>query len=153
MAINRNRNNRRDFLKAMGFGGAVVVLPGLASVTDGMTGKKGKILLIGCPKLDDVESHIEKVQAILQGNDLKSFSVIHMEVYCCSGLTTIARKAITRSGKAMAFEDITVGVHGDILQRVAVDQQDVGQRTLFDHTLLAGIRIARAGQREHLAGD
>jgi hypothetical protein len=81
---------------------------------------KEHAVAIGCPKLDDVESHIEKVQAILQGNDLKSFSVIHMEVYCCSGLTAIARKAITRSGKSMAFEDITIGVNGDILQRETV---------------------------------
>jgi len=81
---------------------------------------KEHAVAIGCPKLDDVESHIEKVQAILQGNDLKSFSVVHMEVYCCSGLTAIARKAITRSGKAMAFEDITIGVNGDILQRETV---------------------------------
>jgi len=81
---------------------------------------KGRSVAIGCPKLDDVESHIEKVQAILEGNELNSFSVVHMEVYCCSGLTAIARKAITRSGKPMTFEDITIGVHGDILQRETI---------------------------------
>lgn len=81
---------------------------------------KEHAVAIGCPKLDDVESHIEKVQAILEGNELNSFSVVHMEVYCCAGLTAIARKAITRSGKPMAFEDITVGVQGDILQRETI---------------------------------
>ena len=40
--------------------------------------------------------------------------------------------------------------HRDILQRVAIDQQDVGQRAFFDHTLLAGLRIARAGQGQQL---
>jgi NAD-dependent dihydropyrimidine dehydrogenase PreA subunit len=78
---------------------------------------KGRSVAIGCPKLDDVESHIEKVKSIIESNDLNSFSVVHMEVYCCSGLTSIARKAITRSGKALTFEDITIGVNGDILQR------------------------------------
>ena len=81
---------------------------------------KEHAVAIGCPKLDNVESHIEKVQAILENNELNSFSVVHMEVYCCSGLTAIARKAITRSGKPMTFEDITIGVKGDILQRDVV---------------------------------
>jgi NAD-dependent dihydropyrimidine dehydrogenase PreA subunit len=81
---------------------------------------KKHAVAIGCPKLDDVESHIEKVKAILEHNDLNSFSVVHMEVYCCSGLTAIARKAITRSGKPASFEDITIGVQGDILHRETV---------------------------------
>ena len=81
---------------------------------------KEHAVAIGCPKLDDAESHIEKVQAILENNQLNSFSVVHMEVYCCSGLTAIARKAITRSGKPMAFEDITIGVNGNILQREVI---------------------------------
>ncbi len=81
---------------------------------------KEHAVAIGCPKLDTVESHIEKVQAILEGNELNSFSVVHMEVYCCSGLTAIARKAITRSGKPMAFEDITIGVKGNVLQRAVI---------------------------------
>jgi len=78
---------------------------------------KGHSVAIGCPKLDDAESHIEKVKAIIESNDLNSFSVVHMEVYCCSGLTAIARKAIIRSGKALTFEDITIGVNGEVLQR------------------------------------
>ncbi len=78
---------------------------------------KGRSVAIGCPKLDDVESHIEKVKAIIESNDLNSVSVVHMEVYCCSGLTAIARKAISGSGKALTFEDITIGVNGEILQR------------------------------------
>jgi Pyruvate/2-oxoacid:ferredoxin oxidoreductase delta subunit len=81
---------------------------------------KKHAVAIGCPKLDDVESHIEKVKAILEHNDLNSFSVVHMEVYCCSGLTAIARKAITRSGKPASFEDITIGVQGDVLHRETV---------------------------------
>lgn len=81
---------------------------------------KEHAVAIGCPKLDDVDSHIEKVQAILESNGLNSLSVVHMEVYCCSGLTAIARKAITRSGKPMAFEDITIGVNGNILHREVI---------------------------------
>ncbi len=75
---------------------------------------------IGCPKLDDAEAHIEKVKGILECNDLNSVSVVHMEVYCCSGLTAIARKAITRSGKSASFEDITIGVQGDVLHRETI---------------------------------
>ncbi len=81
---------------------------------------KKHAVAIGCPKLDEGEGHIEKVKAIIEGNDLNSFSVVHMEVYCCSGLTAIARKAIARSGKALAFEDITIGVNGQVLQRETI---------------------------------
>lgn len=81
---------------------------------------KDHAVAVGCPKLDDVESHIGKVQAILEANELSSFTVVHMEVYCCSGLTSIARKAITRLGKPMTFEDITIGVNGNVLQRETV---------------------------------
>lgn len=81
---------------------------------------KQHAVAIGCPKLDDGESHVDKVAAIIQENDLKSLSVVHMEVYCCSGLTAIARKAIMRSGKPLAFEDVTVGVQGDVLQRQTI---------------------------------
>lgn len=81
---------------------------------------KDHAVAVGCPKLDDVESHIDKVHAILKANQLNSLSVVHMEVYCCSGLLSIARKAILRTGKPMAFEDITIGVNGTILQRETV---------------------------------
>jgi NAD-dependent dihydropyrimidine dehydrogenase PreA subunit len=71
-------------------------------------------IAVGCPKLDDAEFYIEKLAAILKANKLNSLTVIHMEVPCCFGLTHIAREAVARSGLSITFEDVTVGLQGDV---------------------------------------
>jgi NAD-dependent dihydropyrimidine dehydrogenase PreA subunit len=73
-------------------------------------------IVVGCPKLDDVQFYIEKLTAILQANKLNSLTVIHMKVPCCSGLTYIAQQAIANSKIEMAFEDVTIDLHGNIRQ-------------------------------------
>ena len=75
---------------------------------------KGRGIAIGCPKLDDTEFYIEKFTQILKINDLKSLTVVHMEVPCCSGLTYIAKEAIARSKAKLSFEDITIDLKGNI---------------------------------------
>jgi len=82
---------------------------------------KGRGIVIGCPKLDDVQFCVEKLAAILQANKLNSLSVIHMEVPCCHGLTHVARQAIARNRFEMAFEDVTIDLHGNVsrTQRIA----------------------------------
>jgi len=75
---------------------------------------KDHSLAVGCPKLDNVDFYIEKLAAILQANNLKSLTVVHMEVPCCFGLTHVARKAIDRSGRDIPFEDVTVDLQGNI---------------------------------------
>lgn len=73
-----------------------------------------KTLLIGCPKLDDVEGYVEKLTAILSQNDIKRLTVLHMEVPCCTGLLALARQALAASGKAIPFETVTIGIKGDL---------------------------------------
>ncbi|MDD5135271.1 MAG: 4Fe-4S binding protein [Phycisphaerae bacterium] len=75
---------------------------------------KGHSVIIGCPKLDDVSFYTEKLTQILNSNDFKSLSVVHMEVPCCFGLTRIVQQAIANSGKALSFEDITISLDGKI---------------------------------------
>ena len=75
---------------------------------------KGRSIAVGCPKLDDVQSYIEKLATILQANKLNSLAVIHMEVPCCSGLTHIARQAIAQSNIDMTFEDVTIDLQGNV---------------------------------------
>jgi len=65
-------------------------------------------------KLDDAEFYIEKLTAILKANKPNSLTVIHMEVPCCSGLTQIARKAITKNKIEMSFEDVTIDLQGNV---------------------------------------
>ncbi|OEU61106.1 MAG: 4Fe-4S ferredoxin [Desulfuromonadales bacterium C00003094] len=74
----------------------------------------GKTLLIGCPKLDDVEAYVEKLTAILSQNDIKSLTVLHMEVPCCTGLLSLARQALAASGKEIPFESVIIGIKGDV---------------------------------------
>lgn len=75
---------------------------------------KNNTLLVACPKLDDFEAHLEKLTQILTHSGLKSLTVIHMEVPCCSGLVFMAKKAIEISKKKIPFKDITIGIQGHI---------------------------------------
>ncbi len=76
---------------------------------------KGKVLLVGCPKLDDVTIYKEKTLQILQNNDLKSITYVNMEVPCCFGLVNIIKTAIAESGKDVPFETITISIKGQRL--------------------------------------
>ncbi len=73
---------------------------------------RGKVLLIGCPKLDDVNMYVEKLAAIFAENGIRSVTVVHMEVPCCFGLIQVVQAAIERSGKDVPFEDVTLGIRG-----------------------------------------
>jgi len=75
---------------------------------------QGKALLIGCPKLDDGQAYLQKLTAMLQQNDIKSLTVLHMEVPCCSGLVIIARQALAASGKAIPLTTVRIGIQGEI---------------------------------------
>ncbi|MFH1191270.1 MAG: 4Fe-4S binding protein [Candidatus Omnitrophota bacterium] len=74
---------------------------------------KGKILLVGCPKLDDLSLYKEKLEQILRNNSIKSITYAHMEVPCCFGLLTIIKEAIKSAGKRTSFEDITITIKGE----------------------------------------
>ena len=74
----------------------------------------GRVTLIGCPKLDDVD-YSEKLIAILQGNSVRSVTVVRMEVPCCGGIERAVGLAIERSGKAIPLRVVTVSVGGELL--------------------------------------
>lgn len=74
---------------------------------------KDKALLIGCPKLDDGQAYLQKLTAMLKGNNIRSLTVLHMEVPCCSGLIAIARQALAASGKDIPLETIRIGIQGE----------------------------------------
>jgi Pyruvate/2-oxoacid:ferredoxin oxidoreductase delta subunit len=78
---------------------------------------RGHSVAVGCPKLDDAGAYVAKLADILRLNTLRSLTVIHMEVPCCSGLTRIAREAIALAGRPMGFEDVTIGLRGDLKAR------------------------------------
>lgn len=75
---------------------------------------KGKILMIGCPKLDDIDFYKEKLTKLFEINSPKSVTVLHMEVPCCFGIVSAVEEAISMSGKNIPFCKVTVGLKGDI---------------------------------------
>lgn len=74
---------------------------------------KGKIVLVGCPKLDDSQFYIEKLTRIFSSNDLKSITCAHMEVPCCLGLDHIVKSALEKAGKEIPYRDVTIGIKGE----------------------------------------
>jgi Pyruvate/2-oxoacid:ferredoxin oxidoreductase delta subunit len=70
-------------------------------------------LLVACPKLDDFAAHQKKLTEILKQAGIKSLTVLHMEVPCCSGLVHMARQAILASGNVVPFREITISVQGE----------------------------------------
>ena len=75
---------------------------------------KGKITLIGCPKLDSVD-YSEKLTQILSDNDIRSLTIVRMEVPCCGGLEMAAKKALQASGKFIPWQVVTISTDGRIL--------------------------------------
>ncbi|MGI6486101.1 MAG: ATP-binding protein [Tepidanaerobacteraceae bacterium] len=75
---------------------------------------KGKVALMGCPKLDDAAYYIEKLSNILKSNQIKSISVAHMEVPCCFGMVKIVEEALKQSGKDIPMTKIKISVGGNV---------------------------------------
>ena len=75
----------------------------------------GKVLLIGCPKLDDSEFYLKKITEIIRQNDLNSITVAHMEVPCCFGLLNLVKQALKDSGKNIPIGEINIGIKGKII--------------------------------------
>lgn len=74
-----------------------------------------KIVVMFCPKLDPyIDEYIEKMAAILTNNNIKSVTIAHMEVPCCSGTVHIIEKALQQSGKKIPVKEITISVNGEI---------------------------------------
>ena len=75
---------------------------------------KGHITLVGCPKLDGADYSV-KLTEIIRNNDIKSVTVVRMEVPCCGGLEHAAKTALQNSGKFIPWQVVTISVDGNIL--------------------------------------
>lgn len=75
---------------------------------------RGKAVVMGCPKLDDIEFYIEKLTKIFKENSLRSITSPYMEVPCCHGLIRAIEEALKASGKNIPFKKVKVGIQGDI---------------------------------------
>ena len=75
---------------------------------------KGRVTMIGCPKLDNVD-YAGKLTEIIAGNDIKSVTIVRMEVPCCGGLQRAAETALKNSGKFLPWQVVTISRDGRIL--------------------------------------
>jgi NAD-dependent dihydropyrimidine dehydrogenase PreA subunit len=75
---------------------------------------RGKALVVGCPKLDDIDHYTQKLTEILRSSGVKSVTVATMEVPCCSGLVSAVRRAVEASGKSVPMNSVIVGVRGEL---------------------------------------
>lgn len=78
---------------------------------------KGHITLVGCPKLDAVD-YSDKLTEIIQNNDIRSVTVVRMEVPCCGGIEEAVKTALRNSGKFIPWNVVTIATNGVILERV-----------------------------------
>ena len=76
---------------------------------------KGRVALIGCPKLDGA-SYAPKLMQILSGNDVRSLTLLRMEVPCCGGLEFAARQALEMCGRDIPLRVVTISIDGKILE-------------------------------------
>ena len=76
---------------------------------------RNKITLIGCPKLDSAD-YSEKLTEIIKNNEIKSVTVVRMEVPCCGGIENAVKKALIDSGKFIPWNVVTISTTGEILE-------------------------------------
>ena len=77
---------------------------------------RGRVTLIGCPKLDEGD-YAEKLTRIISMNDIKSVTVVRMEVPCCGGIENAVRRALIASGKFLPWQVVTVTTDGRLIDR------------------------------------
>lgn len=78
---------------------------------------KGHVTLIGCPKLDAAD-YSKKLTEIIKNNDIRSVTVVRMEVPCCRGIENAVKTALQNSGKFIPWNVVTIATNGDILERL-----------------------------------
>lgn len=77
---------------------------------------RNKVVMMGCPKFDDVQEYIEKFTEIFKKADINSVTTIIMEVPCCSGLPWIVKQAMEKAGKNIPMAERIIGIRGQILK-------------------------------------
>jgi Pyruvate/2-oxoacid:ferredoxin oxidoreductase delta subunit len=78
---------------------------------------KGKTVLMGCPKFDDVQDYIKRFTEIFRTADIKTVTALIMEVPCCSGLPAIIQKSMQTAGKDIPLETVVISTRGRILKQ------------------------------------
>lgn len=75
---------------------------------------KGKAVVMGCPKLDDNNFYVQKLTEIFTKSDIRSVTVLKMEVPCCGGIAMAARQALAASGRDIPYREVTISIQGEV---------------------------------------
>ena len=75
----------------------------------------GKAVVIGCPKLDDNNAYVSKLTELFRVSDIKSITVLKMEVPCCGGIAMAAQRALADCGKEIPFKVVTISIRGEVV--------------------------------------
>ena len=75
---------------------------------------RGRVVVVGCPKLDDGRAYLAKLTEMFSSNRLNSLTVLHMEVPCCGGLLALVRQALAASGTEVTLQSVVIGIDGKI---------------------------------------
>jgi Fe-S-cluster-containing hydrogenase component 2 len=75
---------------------------------------KDHTLIVGCPKLDNINAYREKLATILNANNIKSMTVTYMEVPCCMGLVRLVEDAVKQSGRDIPLKKVKIGIKGEV---------------------------------------
>jgi NAD-dependent dihydropyrimidine dehydrogenase PreA subunit len=82
---------------------------------------QGRVVLIGCPKLDDASFYLDKLTRIFEANRIRDIEVPYMEVPCCGGLGRIVQTALMRSNQAIPLALTKIGIGGEIVESQSID--------------------------------
>jgi len=77
---------------------------------------RGKVVMMGCPKLDDVHEYVQKFTDIFQLAGIKSVTVVVMEVPCCLGMPMIVKKAMAAANQKIPVKETVLGRRGKVLK-------------------------------------
>ena len=91
---------------------------------------KGKAVVVGCPKLDDIQFYTEKLTDVFKSNSIRSITLPYMEVPCCFGLVRAVEEALKASGKEIPLKKVKIGIRGDI--------KPEKEERVFHHSRVAG---------------
>lgn len=78
---------------------------------------RGRAVVVGCPKLDDIEAYISKLEELIRINDLESITVLRMQVPCCGGIAYAVKTARDNAGSDIPIKVVTISIEGQIIKR------------------------------------
>lgn len=85
---------------------------------------KGKVVMMGCPKLDNLQEYLDKFTEVFRTADIESVTTVIMEVPCCSGLPVVVKKAMEAAGKDIPTTELVVGINGEIISETGVPREE-----------------------------